>query len=461
MKSRWHVPRPISEIHDASTSDRGVDRLAGPAARPYSVLCPDMPVLERMREHVGDVHRSIRAFVGVQHLFGSTASLIREIVEGHVDPARVFLLGKPYSANREVVRYLTSREFWVHPSSTEQSLEGENDGEMDHRIITMLSLLRHGLIRGEGETAGRVLLIDDGGRAIRMLHDDRFADIRHRFTCVEQTRCGIRTLENLDLQVPVINVAESWVKLEHESPIIAESVNRELMKKLQAMETTGIAVGRSALVIGYGSIGRAVGRELRECGWRVRIYDTEEQRLATAAHDGFQALRDLHTALHGGGVIVGCTGKPVLGQSDYDHIPHGAILVSASSADVEFRAWQLRPQGTCLGRPEAWFRSGNPESSHCRDNADARIGRDHPCFSLYRIGSPRRAFYLVNGGFPVNFTGGVDPIPPDQIQLTRSLLYLGAVQASRSTRPGLHALNDAHQRALVDAYRQTRNREAA
>jgi len=416
---------------------------------PESVLCPTMPVLDRMRADIGGIDDSVRTVFGLQHLFGSTAALLRRIAREHINPRSVFILGKPYSANREVVRYLATRlGYRVHPLTCVQPIGLANDDEMDRRIEAVFSALRRRLSERK-DSDSRVLLIDDGGRAIRLLHTDRHADIRDRFTCVEQTRCGIRTLEDTDLRVPVINVAESWVKLEHESPMIAESVNRELVHQLAAMESRGIRAGRHGLIIGYGAIGRAVSFELRRRGLEVAVHDARAEQRSFAKQEGFETCSDLSAALRGGGLIVGCTGKPVLDREHYRQIPNGSILVSASSADVEFRAWQLRPTAECLGRPESWGATGGGPD------------RDHPCFSLYRVRNGQGRFYLVNGGFPVNFSGGVDPIPPEKIQLTRSLLYLGAVQASRTEDPGLHSLDDGLQRNLMEAFVATGSRRAA
>jgi S-adenosylhomocysteine hydrolase len=213
------------------------------------------------------------------------------------------------------------------------------------------------------------------------------------------------------------------------------------------MESAGICTGRRALVIGYGAIGAAVAAELRRRRRHVAVYDADRGRRVLAERDGHATYDHLHPALARGGLIVGCTGKAVLDRPDYPRIPDGAVLVSASSADVEFCAWQLRPSATCLGRPESWGSSN-------------RNGH-HPCFSLYRVRNGSRRFYLVNGGFPVNFNGGVDPIPPEKIQLTRGLLYIGAVQASRATEPGLHELDDRPQRMLMEAYTAEGERRAA
>ena len=86
---------------------------------------------------------------------------------------------------------------------------------------------------------------------------------------------------------------------------------------------------------------------------------------------------------------------------------------------------------------------------------------NHPCFSLYRIGDEDHSFYLVNGGFPVNFNGGVDPIRPSRIQLTRSLLLAGAVQASHTKRAGLHDLSQNAQKLLMEAYSAPRVTQVA
>ena len=416
---------------------------------PESVLCPTMPVLDRMTADIGGIDDSVRTFFGLQHLFGSTATLLRKISRERIDPRSVFVLGKPYSANREVVHYLATRlGYRVHPSTCMQRIGEANDDEMDRRIEAVLSAIRRRL-NERRDSDSRVLLVDDGGRAIRLLHTERYADIRDRFTCVEQTRCGIRTLEDTKLRVPVINVAESWVKLEHESPMIAESVTRELGRQLAAMEARRIRTGRHALIIGFGAIGRAVGVELRRRGLEVAVHDARAEHRIFAKQEGFETCSGLSDALRGGGLIVGCTGKPALDREHYRQIPNGSILVSASSADVEFRGWQLRADAECLGRPESWGKTG-----HGPD-------RNHPCFSLYRARNRLGRFYLVNGGFPVNFSGGVDPIPPEKIQLTRSLLYLGAVQASLTEDPGLHPLDDGLQRNLMEALADAQRRRAA
>ena len=42
----------------------------------WGPLLPTMPVLETLQAEFGDVREPVRAFFGLQHLFGSTASLV-------------------------------------------------------------------------------------------------------------------------------------------------------------------------------------------------------------------------------------------------------------------------------------------------------------------------------------------------------------------------------------------------
>lgn len=406
-----------------------------------SSLSPVMPVLEILRGFNYKMDASVGAIFGLQHLFGSTATLIKRLAGDQVPAGNVLLLGKPYSTNPGVAAHLAGDcGYWVHPDSIYQPEDRENDSLMDARIIQVLDLLSDGIRAGGLRPQQRVLLVDDGGRAVRLLHSDRYAAIRKQFVCVEQTRAGIRTLDGVDLEVPVVNVAESWVKLQHESPLIAESVVKELGSKLSELRGQGVEVPRKAAIIGFGAIGQAVAAELTRKGMKVGVYDQSRERRSAALSKGYPTFGNLRNCIRESRVVVGCTGLPVLGKNDYPHIADGSVLISASSADVEFQSWNLRSEKTRI------------------DSAD---GMNHPCFSLYGVDNPRGRFHLVNGGFPVNFTGGVDPIAPDKIQLTRCLLYLAAVQASWTSDTGIVPLDDYCQQQLLDVYHQNQKLKAA
>jgi hypothetical protein len=57
--------------------------------------------------------------------------------------------------------------------------------------------------------------------------------------------------------------------------------------------------------------------------------------------------------------------------------------------------------------------------------------------SILAVPANRGELYVLNGGFPINFTGAVDPISPEQIELTRCLMLAGvsaALEALHSAR---------------------------
>jgi CRP-like cAMP-binding protein/S-adenosylhomocysteine hydrolase len=417
-------------------------------------VCPPLALLDRLRNEIGGLDPSIVALIGLQHLMGSTATLVRALAASSLAPDAVFLLGKPYSTNPEVMEFLRREGYYVHPQSAHQSPDRPHDEALHGRILELLRECKRRMQESVSERPGRIVLIDDGGHAIEALHAPEFDNFIDRFVCVEQTRSGIRRIEKFELRVPVINVAESWVKLEHESPLIAESVKIELFRELVAIESGGIRLGRNALIIGYGAIGRRVAARLRGCGFVVSVFDPSQILRDLAIQEGFAEATELRGILPGAELVVGCTGTAVLDLPDYGQIADGAILVSTSSSDIEFKAWQLRARGTALGIPRTWNRIKIDGAGNAAAGASIWGGTGHPCFDLYRVPVDGKSFYLVHGGFPVNFNGASDPIPPRLIQLTRALLYAGAIQASQSRIPGLHPLSESSQDLVVMGYDQ-------
>lgn len=68
-----------------------------------------------------------------------------------------------------------------------------------------------------------------------------------------------------------------------------------------------------------------------------------------------------------------------------------------------------------------------------------------PWKNLYSVQSGLRTFYLANGGFPINFSGKLDPIAPEEIQLTRALMYSAGLQAVATQEAGLLPLSEGAQ----------------
>jgi hypothetical protein len=115
-------------------------------------------------------------------------------------------------------------------------------------------------------------------------------------------------------------------------------------------------------------------------------------------------------------VIIGCTGQRSLPDSLLNDIKPGAVMASASSANIEFNGLISRRTGVFKW---PWANDFEEDSDFQRAHND------------YFIDRPDGTIWVLNGGVPVNFTGGVDPIPSVLIQMTRALMLGGAVQAVR------------------------------
>jgi hypothetical protein len=57
---------------------------------------------------------------------------------------------------------------------------------------------------------------------------------------------------------------------------------------------------------------------------------------------------------------------------------------------------------------------------------------------------------LLARGFPVNFDGGPENIAPEDIQLTRALMLIGALQAAGARVAGVNRLDPRLQIELLD-----------
>ncbi|MBL8950334.1 MAG: hypothetical protein JNK82_06135 [Myxococcaceae bacterium] len=400
-------------------------------------------------------------FFGLQHLFATSARLFEAVVGLGVEPKDCRLIGKNYSTNWRVAAELEAKGMTVDGVSRSV---GNRDftkamNESIHQQLADLIGTLPKPVRTVHDGNGKryewaeppkpmVLLIDDGAEAIRTLHED-FPEWAPFFACVEQTRRGARIAHELadkgELKCAVVNVAESWAKLERESPMIGQSVVAEVTRKLDRFEKAGVAKPKEATIIGYGAVGKAVAQALLERGIEVHVYDRDASRLKDLPA-GMVACANKAEALTHGAVTVSCVGSRTLQPEDWDWLPDGAMLVNAASADDELGPQDLLKYSkrvvTIDRQGESWGVFQGQPVSLGHPSAEAHSD------SIVRLESGKELL-LASNGFVVNMTGERDPIPPRYIQLTRALLLMGALTATRATKTGLIDVPEDWQKALV------------
>lgn len=289
------------------------------------------------------------------------------------------------------------------------------------------------------------LIIDDGGKAIKLVQDS--FTTQARFVGVEQTSRGARLLAPLAVSFPVINVARSKAKTIHESPVIAEAMVRELLLSLDRWDADDVfhLPEKRALLLGYGYIGERVAKKLLDHGFRVVVYDTDGNKAAQAAqHPDISTVSNRTLAYPDASLIVGCTGMPSTPDEEFKLIKPGSLLANMASSDTEFSAWYWRRKDAIV------HTSVLPSDEHYLTRYFPL-----PWRSLYRCHVGDTHFYLANGGFPMDFSGSVNPIPADSIQLTAALLMAAAVQAVQSQEAGLIPLRPDIQEGIVAQYLKT------
>jgi S-adenosylhomocysteine hydrolase len=397
---------------------------------------PRLPLLEYVEE-LFDVRASQPlagfSFLCVQHLLASTGALIESLSRCGADLSRIQIVGKGYSTNEAVLGMLRDSGIRVLNPAFRETADEPYDTILAEAVA---SALAH--VYGESRrTARGLLLLDDGGHALSGAH--RVFPPGFPITAVEQTTRGIRAANALSPRFPVINIGRSRAKLHLEAPLIAASMVHNLQNLLASGRNLFGGLNE-VLLIGYGAVGRAAALRLRAHGYDVTVFDNGTDMLGAAAADGFPIADDLHTPLDRRCVVAASTGGVSFPADLHGILQPGSVLANMGSSDLEFAAWELR-EGTIVG---AVYDTMGRELAG--DDPEAPWDRH---YQLMAEGGYR---YLLKGGFPVDFDGGPDPIPPSAIQLTRALLLAGVLQASSETRLGVVKLDENVQQLIMDEF---------
>jgi hypothetical protein len=373
-----------------------------------------------------------------RHLLGSTVAELGTIKALVPDLRFVKVFGKPYSTNRLAVLALEARGF---PVDRKSIVLGHRSslGSFGNRHRRVLEAGVEEWLVEEGTTSDRpVLVIDDGGVLIdivgRAMSNGR---LNRPVIAIEQTTHGMfaaRTnfhdeygKQNVNVRrhgLAVIDAASSRAKLRRESPYIAESVIVETSEWLRLLSVaSGDVIGVDPFpnlkvgVIGYGSVGAHVVAQLQGRASQVYVYDRNPHKSAVAEAAGVHTADRLEDLLDVSNLIIAASGAASIDRDAARHLQNGAILVSASSGDLEVRGlqeWKHEPVPLLHRTAEPTTFDVIHGAIHATDPDD----------------SDSRVVRIVNGGFPVNFDGSIDPIEPNIIQVTRAVIVGAVIQAA-------------------------------
>ncbi|HEY1100336.1 MAG TPA: NAD(P)-dependent oxidoreductase, partial [Myxococcota bacterium] len=334
-------------------------RMVGQLERKLSERTQRRDPARRIMEHVGTggvesptiaaldaltkQHAPAQPFAGkkilvLQHLYASTQSILDACVSCGAAPADITVMGKPYSGSMQVAASMVERGFQLVTPSLHQSEFSDHEGHMDALVEQQV-----GRLLAESGPDDVLLVLDDGGHVAKVVHES-FNDDAHRFRFVEQTQRGATAVKAIaqhvpgGLKAPVVNVAESRAKKDHESPSIGYSVWKETKVIIDKLETQGVSLPKSATVLGCGAVGAQVAGELQRAGYDVHVYDPDPKRQQSAMAAGFTVHADKLTALSKANVLVSATGRTAVNLDEMKALPKQAMLVNAASANNELNA---------------------------------------------------------------------------------------------------------------------------
>jgi adenosylhomocysteinase len=241
---------------------------------------------------------------------------------------------------------------------------------------------------------------------------------------LEATGTGIKRLSGLDLAYPVFN----W----DEAPIKQGLHNRHLVG-LMAMNTflnvTGLSLyGKTALVVGYGPVGRGAADAARAFGAVVEVCDVDPTARLAASHLGFAATANLEEALPRADVLFTATGRD--GAVPFEALARcksGAFLANLGHTSGELPVAGLRKAVAGTPRPyvercEVEGRTLYLLAGGAMLNLAAGPGDPYDTFDLVTALVLEATGFLVTEG--VDYPPGVHPLP-QEVQDRTARRYLG------------------------------------
>ena len=423
-------------------------------SRSHMMAAPSDGLDKAMDVYVGSrmplLNNVVKAHCGARPLQGINLLLIQhQLLDGlaqveafrnlGLDLRDLYWIDIPYTSF-ELVRAaiqklgVPSENFTVHdfsPLATYSSYQVT-------RVRTWLA--KHWDTRGQ-----RWVVLDDGAYFLRAAATQKIP--LGRVAVVEQTQRGMNNLREgedtrtLLERLPVINVAESEPKKRIEPRLIARSVVDALEEALD--RRLPLKPDDHWLILGYGSIGKAVTTELidrfHHPPHRIHVFDPDPTRQAEAKDFGHPRWRRDPNMLFA--MVIGCSGRPSFLPTDTPYLRDGAFVVSASSGSIELSRDEF------IKKPTRTAPAG--ESGQVKLLNVSAVKSLHTDL-VFDVGD--RTFTMVNGGFPMNFDGRrPDRIPPEQVQLTAALMVYGAIQAATANNArGIIPLDARFQRTVLD-----------
>ena len=233
------------------------------------------------------------------------------------------------------------------------------------------------------------MILDDGGDLTNMVFD-RFPELVKEIKGLsEETTTGVHRLydreKNGTLVMPAINVNDSVTKSKFDNRYGCQESLVDAIRRA----TDIMMAGKTAVVAGYGDVGKGSAASLRNAGVRVTITEIDPICALQAAMDGFE-VKTMDEAVKRADIVVTATGNyNIIQGKHFEAMKDKAIVCNIGHFDNEIdMAWLNEKYGNTKDviKPQVdkYTLSGNKEIIVLAEGRLVNLGcaTGHPSFVM-------------------------------------------------------------------------------
>ena len=186
------------------------------------------------------------------------------------------------------------------------------------------------------------MLLDDGGDLTAVMHKEYSGLLKDVKGLSEETTTGIKALEKMQtektLLVPAINVNDSVTKSKFDN---LYGCRESLIDGIKRATDVMIS-GKTAIVAGFGNVGKGSAASLRQNGARVMITETDPICALQASMEGYEVVL-MDDAIEKADIVVTATGnKDVVNADHMRKMKDYSILCNIGHFDNEIQVEALK-----------------------------------------------------------------------------------------------------------------------
>ena len=186
------------------------------------------------------------------------------------------------------------------------------------------------------------MLLDDGGDLTALMHKDYKNLLKEVKGVSEETTTGIKALKKMEkekkLLIPAINVNDSVTKSKFDNLYgCRESLVDGIKRATDIMMS-----GKTAIVAGFGDVGKGSAASLKNSGARVMVTEADPICALQAAMEGYKVVL-MEEAIGGADIVVTATGnKDIVTIDHMRKMKDRSILCNIGHFDNEIQVEALR-----------------------------------------------------------------------------------------------------------------------